>query len=623
MTPEAQIRDTLLRSGVDAERLAVGATIARPVAPASQPPSPPAGLPRLGLASDGAGVDLVAVRELGRGGMGVVHLAEQRSLLREVAVKTARAGDAHVAEALVREARIMGALEHPSLVPVHALGVSAGGEPVLVMKRVEGVAWRDLMRDAEHPAWPHLLAGHGDRLRAHVEILVQLSRALAFAHDRGILHRDLKPDNVMIGRFGEVYLLDWGLALRLSERSSESSVVVGTPGYLPPEMALGQPERMDARTDVYLLGATLYEVLTGHMPHDAGSTMAALLSSAMGTQPPLPAGAPRELCQLVERAMATDSQARLASAEAFQEGLQRWLGAQKVDLVIAEARATLERARQAAAGDPSSPLTYQTLVEARFGLAQARKLRPEEAALATDLDDCVSLLVERELALASPTAARAWLGELGVPRPELTRRVEALAASADRDHLAAMELERTRRDADPSSAVHPLSRVVPRAIAICLVAGLLIALPGIGSGGGFPVRNAVAIDLGVVLMLGLCIWAFRRSLFLTAGSRRITWSYTVWALGLFFADLAAFATGVGTPQASVHSMVMGAVGGALLSVTVERALWPSVPAHTMAALGSLLLPRFAPLFVSTALAFNGFVFVRAWRIHAARTQSPR
>ena len=200
----------------------------------------------------GALADLVARGELGRGGMGVVLRAEQRSLERDVAVKTTDVSDERAARALVREGRLMGGLEHPSVVPVHALGMGAAGRPLLVMKRVEGVTWRTLLRDPEHEGWKPLLGGHQDRLRAHVEILAEVCRALAFAHDRGVVHRDVKPENVMIGGFGEVYLLDWGVALRLRDRETDAIALVGTPGYLAPEMISGNPEEVDARTDVYL-----------------------------------------------------------------------------------------------------------------------------------------------------------------------------------------------------------------------------------------------------------------------------------------------------------------------------------------------------------------------------------
>ena len=348
----------------------------------------PASLPRISIDLSGAkprsaelssDSDLVAQRELGRGGMGVVHLAQQRSLGRDVAVKTTLSSDATMAGALVREARVMGSLEHPNLVPVHALGVDADGAPVLVMKRVEGVSWRALLADAAHEGWAPLLVGHGDPLRANVEILTHVCRALAFAHDRGVVHRDLKPENVMIGRFGEVYLLDWGVALRLSERGSEPAAIVGTPGYLAPEMAHAKADLIDARTDVYLLGSTLYEVLTGRMPHEAPTPLAAIVIALTGDIAPLPSDAPSELADLVRHAMAVEREDRIATVEAFREGLARFLSSREVDRAVTEARATLARAKASIANDgPDSLDAFRALIEARIVFIAAHRSRPRE-----------------------------------------------------------------------------------------------------------------------------------------------------------------------------------------------------------------------------------------------------
>src|SRR5204863_2462534 len=135
---------------------------------------------------------------LGEGGMGTVDRALQRSLGREVAIKRVRdrrAGDGAV-RALLAEARVAGSLEHPNVVPIHALGRDAGGDPALVMKRVEGVSWSALIHDPAHPRWSDLPR---DRLRWHLETLMQVCNAIELAHSRGIIHRDLKPNNVMIG----------------------------------------------------------------------------------------------------------------------------------------------------------------------------------------------------------------------------------------------------------------------------------------------------------------------------------------------------------------------------------------------------------------------------------------
>jgi len=197
-------------------------------------------LPLVAVASpgDAEAPEIVVTGRLGEGGMGVVELAHQRSLQRDVALKRVRPdAPPHVVAALLREAMFTGYLEHPSIVPVHALGRDEAGRPVMLMKRLEGVSLEALLDDSAHPVWAR--AG-GDRLATVLEIGRKLCDAIAFAHSRGVLHRDLKPANVMLGAFGEVVLLDWGIATRVGERHAAGSIA-GTLAYMAPEMLA--PER--------------------------------------------------------------------------------------------------------------------------------------------------------------------------------------------------------------------------------------------------------------------------------------------------------------------------------------------------------------------------------------------
>ena len=157
--------------------------------------------------------ELVTGAILGTGGMAVVHSATQTALRRDVALKRAIAGDKESIAALVREARILGALEHPNIPPVHLLATDAPGTPVLAMKRIDGAAWSEL-----------LTVAHQDPLDRTLEILEAVCRALQFAHERGIIHRDVKPANVMLGSHGEIYLVDWGIALTRGEACSRPTL---------------------------------------------------------------------------------------------------------------------------------------------------------------------------------------------------------------------------------------------------------------------------------------------------------------------------------------------------------------------------------------------------------------
>ena len=191
-------------------------------------------------------------RRIGRGGMGLVYAAHDRALDREVAVKVLDdVGAAREAgRRLLAEAKILGRLEHPGIVPVHDAGVLSDGRVFYVMKLVRGDRLDDAM-----PA-----KSMGERL----DLFLRICDAVAFAHAQGIVHRDLKPENVMLGRFGEVLVMDWGVA-KLTASSAPDEAVVGTPGYMAPEQE--RPDGgVDARADVYALGIMLRAILPDPAP---------------------------------------------------------------------------------------------------------------------------------------------------------------------------------------------------------------------------------------------------------------------------------------------------------------------------------------------------------------------
>jgi len=209
--------------------------------------------------------------ELGRGVAGRIHPAMDRNLLRRVALKRLAkelAKHPFYRDGFIAEAQIAGQLQHPNIVPVHELGVSSKGVPYFTMKLVEGVPFNKWLRDPARPP------GSSERLQIGLEIFLKVCDAIAYAHDRGVIHRDLKPDNVMVGSFGQVYVMDWGLARLTRTRPAsgkdsqmEAQGPVGTPHYMAPEQARGNPAEMDERSDVFGLGAILYEIVSGRIPY--------------------------------------------------------------------------------------------------------------------------------------------------------------------------------------------------------------------------------------------------------------------------------------------------------------------------------------------------------------------
>jgi serine/threonine-protein kinase len=273
--------------------------------------------------------------ELARGGMGRIHPATDRNLLRHVALKRLDkdlARESFYRDGFIAEGQITGQLEHPNIVPVHELAVDERGVPYFTMKLVRGVSFHTWLNDGTRPL------GSTERLEHGLDVLVKVCDAVAYAHDRGVVHRDLKPDNIMVAGFGQVYLMDWGLARLTKSRpaSGESSQMeapgpVGTPGYMAPEQARGNPAEMDERSDVFGLGAILYEVVSGKTPYGPyDDPEAALRRAAAGLVIPIEqaaanVGVSRRLRAIVARATAASPADRYPTVVELQRDIVSFL----------------------------------------------------------------------------------------------------------------------------------------------------------------------------------------------------------------------------------------------------------------------------------------------------------
>jgi serine/threonine protein kinase len=246
--------------------------------------------------------------EIARGGMGIVYAAFDRELEREVALKVVGAGGSAGDLRLLREARVLARLEHPGLVPVHDVGTLPDGRTFYAMKWVRGS--RLDRHFAGEPSIPV-------RLRTFERIL----QTVAFAHAHGVIHRDLKPENVMVGPFGEVLVIDWGVA-RLRDRGETEGSVLGTPGYMAPEQARGEVATVDERADVYALGAILHHLLTDAAPPATGAP-----SGPRRLNPAVP----RPLDSICLKALAAAPGERYPSVEALARDVSAFLSARPVD----------------------------------------------------------------------------------------------------------------------------------------------------------------------------------------------------------------------------------------------------------------------------------------------------
>ncbi len=296
--------------------------------------------------------------ELGEGGMGVVHACRDRRIGRDVALKRVRSEHAargDLVARFLREACVQGQLEHPAIVPVYDLGRDPEGNVYFTMKRLRGASFEQIFA-ALRGGDPHTARQFSRRKL--LTAFMSICQALHFAHARGVIHRDLKPGNVMLGDFGEVYLLDWGLAKlqtapELAAATDAASggapplarslhgATMGTPGYMAPEQVRG--DGVDARTDVYALGVLLFELLALEPLHPAGSREAAFASTLFGPDARPSLRAPRldlppELDAICVRATALDPRDRFASARDVVEAVERFLDGDR-DLQIRRERA--------------------------------------------------------------------------------------------------------------------------------------------------------------------------------------------------------------------------------------------------------------------------------------------
>ena len=272
-------------------------------------------VPRARLSFDPPAPRYEELGELGRGGMGRVVDAVDRALVRPVAIKHVLGDSPGALARFDREARITARLEHPAIVPVYDVGRGADGTPYYVMRRVDGRPLDELVRcrtlDERLALVPNVLAA---------------CDALAYAHARSIIHRDIKPSNVLVGPFGETLVIDWGLAREADELDDSAGHVAGTPGFMAPEQARG--DALDARADVYALGALLFFTLAGTSPVDAAGATAMVAHAAANQAPAwerLPAGVPSDLRTIVEKAMASDRAQRYPDAGALAADLRRFV----------------------------------------------------------------------------------------------------------------------------------------------------------------------------------------------------------------------------------------------------------------------------------------------------------
>lgn len=412
---------------------------------------------------------------LARGGMGVVLRGRDEQIGRDVAIKVLRPSSKEGSETRLRfieEAQVAGQLEHPGIVPVYHMGTDDFGQPFFVMKLVEGETLEAHLKLAVQVP--------GDRVRL-VSLFLQVCQTVAYAHARNVIHRDLKPANVMIGAFGEVQVLDWGIAkvLGAEERAllrdstaapktirtqlesgsgSLSGTVMGTPRYMPPEQAQGEVERLDRRSDVFSLGAILCEILTGEPPFPDDREEAIRAAREAQLEPAYErlsrCGANPELVDLARRSLAARQEDRPADAAELASAVEASIAGAESRARAAEIAA--EAARAGAAADRRARrmtlilssaagfflVSLATLWALRSVERERQSLRSSgEVAAALDLADERFELARR----AAPEDLRGWDATALA-----LETATSIAGSGDITPIVRQRLEGFRAEFDPA-----------------------------------------------------------------------------------------------------------------------------------------------------------------------------
>lgn len=365
--------------------------------------------------------------EIGKGGMGSVRRVWDSDLCRDLAMKVTRddassLGSSARLTRFLQEAQVTSRLDHPGIVPVHELGVDPAGRVYFTMKLVKGKTFAEVL------ALVHEGAEGWTQTRA-LGVIQRVCEAMAYAHEKGVLHRDLKPANVMVGEFGEVYVMDWGLARlfgrtparegdapiqdlpepRRVERESpvftRDGQVMGTPAYMPPEQAAGRIEDLGPHSDVYAVGAILYHLLAGHPPHELRTTASESTTQTearIRPPDPLPRTVPSELAAICEKAMSRDGRERYRDMTGMSADLAAFLGGKVVHAYetgpLAEARKWVRRNR----GFAASLAAAVTALVVGLIVSLELKVRADEN---SEQAERIASFLEQTLSGAKPSVA--------------------------------------------------------------------------------------------------------------------------------------------------------------------------------------------------------------------------
>lgn len=543
----------------------------------------------------------MSATRLGAGGVGEVRLATQPALCRQVAVKVARVSGQQMARPermLLREALVMGYLEHPNIVPIHVLARDESDELVVAMKRVEGDTLSHILRSRTHSL---------DEL---LDILLDVCKALDFAHQRGIVHLDLKPANVMVGPYGDTYLVDWGAAVAFRgdvpdtiPRPLNDGKVRGTPAYLAPEMVICAPPM--PHTDVYLLGGLLHVILTGRPPNAGDKPEDALRSAFHGSRREYPRKLPADLIMIAERALEREPERRYGSIGEMRKALLDYRSTAAARDVHRSAQRRIDKLQETLATERDASAVYAAFGAARQLLKDAAGLYNDADRTRPDEQKLLTQMIRWELSAGDPKAALRLVHELPELDAELEHQVNQAVAAQE---LEMSELNELRRQMDPKVAN------MSKAVMFAAIGAVIAAIHVIPTALGLPTSATQVLGghVAYLAVLAVLTAVMRDRLFATFVNRQVI--LLIWVLSLFglvlrvgvALETVQLGYAIGLDLALVA--LVSAFGGA----TLDRRVWAAPAWYAAATIGCFTWPEHGTSFfagghffglLSVAIAF--------------------
>jgi serine/threonine-protein kinase len=429
-----------------------------------------------------------------------------------------------------------------------------------------------------------------------------------------VLHRDIKPANILIGEFGEVYVADWGIATRKARPGEvRKPSLVGSPVYMAPEMVTGDETKMDERTDIFLLGATLYELLTGNPPW-SGPDLRGVLEAAWQCEPVRPPpSVPQELVAICGKAMAVNKEDRYATALEFREALGGFLR-HRGSVQLAKAAEGRLQTLLATLQSTSREGVYPLLSECRFGFTQALREWPDNAVARSGLARCVEATARFEISQGNLAAARSLLSELEVVPPELHAELAQLERSAAESERRHKRLEHLSQEMDPAVASRQRVKVFAATVVSIL---LVVLLPELG------LRTLLQNLLGnwylatllgaVLLVFSVAVWVGRRSILSTRINRRLVGLVAISGLGTLAQRVVAAMVGLDMRDTVLQNFVLVGVVCLTGGMTLHWGFFWSAGALGVGLVIAAFFPGFEPQIFGVA-SVGALVFaVLSWR----------